>query len=104
MSRRSNGVEISAPGCGRPCPGAGALPFGDAEATIRAYENQVVRWVDETVMTMGFPCLDHLGRLVGGANDDSAASEATWHVRCQLRDRTSGFIPEVVAVDLGFVR
>jgi hypothetical protein len=97
MSRRQDGAEVSTPGCGRPCLGAGALPFGDAEATFRAYETQVARWVDQTIVTMGFPHLDHLGRLVRTNRDASAPNEGTWRVRRQLRDPNSKFIPEVVA-------
>lgn len=97
MRRRPEGTGAGVPGCGRPCPGAGALPSGDAEAVFMAYGRQVAQWVDETIVTMGFPRLDHLGRPMRTPVDDSPASESTWRVRRQLRDPKSKFIEEVTA-------
>lgn len=97
MRPRLESTGPRAPGCGRPCPGAEALPCRDAEAVFRAYQTQVAQWVDETIITMGFPRLDHLGRPMRTVVADSFASESTWRVRRQLRDPQSKFIEEVTA-------
>ena len=84
--------------CGAPCPGAGTLAWRDAEAMFDAYRSQVTSRVDEVILTMGLPHVDHLGRVLGKGSQDACDEEASWGVRRQLRDPNTKLIAETVAV------
>jgi hypothetical protein len=97
MARHRKMMPLSEkPKCGAPCPGAGTLAWRDAEATYDAYRAQVTRWVDETILTMGLPHVDHLGRRSKRGAEEGYDEQAAWGVRRQLRDPGTTLIPEIV--------
>jgi DNA-directed RNA polymerase specialized sigma24 family protein len=82
--------------CGAPCAGAGVLDWRDAEATFDSYRALVTRWLHETILTMGLPHVDHLGRCARKGAEEAHDEEASWGVRRQLRDPGTTLIPAIV--------
>jgi hypothetical protein len=88
--------NAGAHGCGGPCPGAGVLAWRDAEATFDSYCPQVAQLVDQTILKMGLPSIDHLGRRLGKGAEAARDEEAAWGVRRQLRDPNTKLIPSIL--------